>query len=131
MRRGQSAALVVHGEAGIGKTALLEQTENSTPDLRVVRIVGIEGERELLYAALQQLCRPFLNHLDRLPGSQRTALVTAFGLASGPPPDRALIGLAVLSLLSDGAEGRRHAAYGTDRPGQSSVSRRRSAISQA
>ena len=101
VRDGRSAVLVVRGEAGVGKTALLDYAVVQAADLRVARAVGVESEMELAFAALHQLCGPMLDHLDRLPGPQRGALGTAFGLQAGPPPDRFLVGLAVLSLLSE------------------------------
>jgi DNA-binding CsgD family transcriptional regulator len=105
-RAGRSAAIVVHGEAGIGKTALLEYARRSASGCRIARAAGVESEMELAFAGLHQLCAPFLNHIDHLPGPQRDALGTAFGLTAGPPPDRFLVGLAVLSLLADMAEER-------------------------
>jgi DNA-binding CsgD family transcriptional regulator/tetratricopeptide (TPR) repeat protein len=104
VRRGQSGALVLRGEAGIGKTALLEYASTGDDGSRVIRAVGVESEMELTYAALHQLCLPLLDGLKRLPTPQRDALGTALGLRSGPPPDRFLVGLAVLTLLSDTAE---------------------------
>jgi hypothetical protein len=101
VRGGRSMVLVVLGEAGVGKTALLEYVLESAADLRVARAAGVESEMELPFAGLHQLCGPMLDHLDRLPGPQRAALGTAFGLEAGPPPDRFLLGLAVLSLLSE------------------------------
>ena len=106
VRRGESRSLVVRGEAGIGKTALLKHLVASASDLTVEQAVGIESEMELAFAGLHQLCAPLLDRLDRLPGPQRDALRTVFGLAAGPTPDRFLVGLAVLSLLSDAAEER-------------------------
>ena len=104
IRGGHSAAIVVRGEAGVGKTALLNDVFESTTDLRVVRAAGIESEMELPYAGLQQLCLSMLDHLQRLPPPQSDALRTAFGLIEGPPPDRFLVGLAVLGLLAEAAE---------------------------
>jgi DNA-binding CsgD family transcriptional regulator/tetratricopeptide (TPR) repeat protein len=106
VRDGRSAVLVIRGEAGMGKTALLDYAAESASDLRVVRAVGVESEMELPFAALHQLCWPMLDRLERLPSPQRDALGTAFGLRAGPPPDRFLVGLAVLSLLSEIAEKR-------------------------
>jgi len=103
IRGGHSAAIVVYGEAGVGKTALLNEVFGSPPDLRVLRAAGIESEMELPFAGLQQLCLSMLGHLEHLPGPQADALRTAFGLRQGPPPDRFLVGLAVLSLLSEAA----------------------------
>jgi DNA-binding CsgD family transcriptional regulator len=103
VRAGQSQALVLAGEAGVGKTALLDYVAGHAPGCRVVRATGVQSEMELAFAGLQQLCKPLLDHLDRLPGPQREALATAFGLSAGPAPDRFLVGLAVLGLLSDAA----------------------------
>ncbi len=101
VRGGRSAVLVVRGEAGVGKTALLDYAVESAPDLRSVRAAGVESEMELAFAGLHQLCGPMLDRLGRLPGPQRDALRIAFGLEAGPAPDRFLVGLAVLSLLSE------------------------------
>jgi DNA-binding CsgD family transcriptional regulator len=101
VRDGRSAALVIRGEAGIGKTALLDDAVGDASDLLIVRAVGIESEMELPYAALHQLCKRMLDRLVVLPTPQRDALMTAFGRREGPAPDRFLVGLAVLSLLSD------------------------------
>jgi len=98
--------LVLRGEAGVGKTALLEYLIEAAADLRVVRAAGVESEMELAYAGLHQLCAPMLKQLDRLPAPQRDALQIVFGLSEGPAPDRFLVGLAVLSLLSEVAEER-------------------------
>jgi DNA-binding CsgD family transcriptional regulator/tetratricopeptide (TPR) repeat protein len=106
VRAGRSAAVVVRGEAGVGKTALLNDVFGSATDLRVVRSAGIESEMELAYAGLQQLCQSMLDHLRSLPPPQSDALRTAFGLIEGPAPDRFLVGLAVLGLLSEAAERR-------------------------
>jgi DNA-binding CsgD family transcriptional regulator len=105
-RAGQSGVLVLRGEAGVGKTALLEDAIESSSDLMVVRAAGVESEMELAYAALHQLCAPLLDRLDRIPAPQRDALETTFGLREGPVPDRFLVALATLSLLSEAAEGR-------------------------
>ena len=104
-RQGQSRVLVVLGEPGVGKTALVGHVVGAAPGVRVLRAVGVESEMELAFAALQQLCAPLLDRLEGLPGPQRTALTTVFGLSAGAPPDRFLVGLAVLTLLSGlGAE---------------------------
>jgi hypothetical protein len=87
--------LVVLGEAGIGKTALLDHAISSAAGLRVARAVGVQWEVELRFAGLQQLCAPLLDRLERLPGPQRDALGVAFGLVAGDAPDRFLVGLAV------------------------------------
>jgi DNA-binding CsgD family transcriptional regulator len=104
VRGGQSRVLVVCGEAGIGKTALLTLAIRSASGFRVARAVAVESEMELAFAALQQLCAPMLDRLDRLPPPQRDALGVAFGLRAGNAPDRFLLGLAVLSLLADVAQ---------------------------
>ena len=101
VRAGHSEVLVVRGEAGVGKTALLDYAVAPALDLRVVRVVGVESEMELAFAALHQLCAPVLDHVGGLPGPQRAALRAAFGLEDGPAPDRFLVGLAVLGLLSE------------------------------
>ncbi|NUT55153.1 MAG: AAA family ATPase, partial [Thermoleophilia bacterium] len=106
VRDGQSRSLVLRGEAGIGKTALLEYLIGSAPDLGVVRAVGVESEMELAYASLQQLCAPLLDRLERLPAPQRQAMEIVFGLSSGAAPDRFFVGLGVLSLVSEVAEER-------------------------
>jgi DNA-binding CsgD family transcriptional regulator len=103
VRAGESRALVVRGEPGVGKTALLDYLAGNALGCRVVRAVGVQSEMELAFAALHQLCAPMLDRLERLPGPQREALGTAFGISAGPTPDRFLIGLAVLGLLSDAA----------------------------
>jgi DNA-binding CsgD family transcriptional regulator len=101
VRAGQGRALVVAGEPGVGKTALLEYLARHSPGCRVARAAGVQSEMELAFAGLHQLCAPLLDHLADLPLPQRDALRTAFGLSAGPAPDRFLVGLAVLSLLSD------------------------------
>src|SRR5436309_2773164 len=88
IRRGQGRALVLRGEAGIGKTALLEYVVESASDLTVVRAVGVESEMELAYASLHQLCAPLLDRLDRLPAPQRLAIEVVFGASAGATPDR-------------------------------------------
>ena len=103
-RAGRSGVLVVCGEPGIGKTALLEYAIGSAAGLRVAQVAGVESEMELAFAALQQLCAPMLDKLESLPDPQRDALGVAFGLKAGAAPDRFLVGLAALSLLSEVAE---------------------------
>lgn len=103
-RGGISAAVVVRGEAGVGKTALLDYVLGHAAGCRITRSSGVESEMELPFAGLHQLCAPFLAQLEQLPGPQGEALATAFGLLFGPPPDRFLVGLAVLTLLADVAE---------------------------
>ncbi len=106
VRAGRSAVLVLRGEAGIGKTALLHYAADEASDLRVIQVAGVQGEMELPFAGLHQLCAPILDGLDRLPAPQREALSVALALASGDPPDRFLISLAALSMLSAVAEER-------------------------
>jgi DNA-binding CsgD family transcriptional regulator len=96
--------LVLRGDAGIGKTALLRYMTESASDITVARAVGVESEIELAYASLHQLCAPLLDRRSRLPAPQQQALEIVFGLSEGGPPDRFLVGLAVLSLLSEVAE---------------------------
>src|SRR5262245_21667264 len=103
---GQSGVLVVRGEAGIGKTALLDRLAGVATRCRIARASGVESEMELAFAGLHALCAPMLRRLKHLPEPQRNALGTAFGLSAGPPPDRFLVGLAALSLLADAAEER-------------------------
>jgi DNA-binding CsgD family transcriptional regulator len=100
VRTGQSRALVVHGEAGVGKTALIEHLAGRVAGCRFARTAGIESEMELPFAGLHQLCAPILDRLEHVPPPQRRALETAFGMSAGATPDQFLIGLAVLGLLS-------------------------------
>jgi hypothetical protein len=104
LREGRSQVLVLRGEAGIGKTVLLDYLAGGGSDCRVIRMAGIESEMELAYAGLHQLCGSLLGRLEQLPAPQRDALGVAFGLQAGPAPDRFMVGLAVLGLLSDAAE---------------------------
>ena len=104
IRAGESRALVVSGEAGVGKTALLEYLSQQASGCRLARAAGVQSEMELPFAGLHQLCAPMLDNLPHLPRPQREALRTAFGISAGSAPDRFLVGLAVLSLLSDAAE---------------------------
>src|SRR5256885_14268034 len=106
IRRGESRSLVLRGEAGIGKTALLEGLVDSATDVTVIWSVGVESEMELALAGLHQVCGSMFDRLDGLPAPQRDALRVVFGLSPGPAPDQFLVGLAVLSLLSDAAEQR-------------------------
>ena len=106
VREGQSAVLVIRGEAGIGKTALLRYTARHASGFRVAQVTGVEAEMELPFAGIHQLCAPLLDQLDALPQPQQDALNVALGLASGDVPDRFLVGLAVLGLLSAAAEER-------------------------
>ena len=104
VRAGQSRVLVLRGEAGIGKSALLGHLSAAAEGCRIARAAGVESEMELAFAGLHALCSPMLDRLGHLPGPQRDALNTAFGMSAGPPPDRFLVGLAVLSLMADFAE---------------------------
>src|SRR3954449_881534 len=101
VRTGQSAVLVIRGEPGVGKTALLHYCARQAAGFRVARVAGVESEMELPFAGLHQLCAPMLGRLDALPEPQQAALCVALGLASGAAPDRFLVALAALSLLSD------------------------------
>jgi DNA-binding CsgD family transcriptional regulator len=106
VREGQSVVLVVRGEAGIGKTALLRYAARHASGFRVAQVTGVEAEMELPFAGIHQLCAPLLDQLDALPQPQQDALNVALGLASGDVPDRFLVGLAMLGLLSAAAEER-------------------------
>src|SRR5499425_224100 len=101
VRAGESRALVVRGEPGAGKTALLEYLAGRASGCRVAAAAGVQSEMELAFAGVHQLCAPMLDRLERVPGPQREALRTAFGISAGPAPDRFLVGLAVLGLLSE------------------------------
>src|SRR5258706_960386 len=105
-RDGSGGALVVHGEPGVGKTALLDEMVEKATTVRIVRGAGVEGETELPFAAVQQLCAPILDVRARLPGPQRDALDVAFGLSQGAAPNPFLVALAVLGLLSEAARER-------------------------
>src|SRR6202165_615754 len=106
VRAGESRALVVRGEPGVGKTAVMDYVADRASGCLVARAAGVQSEMELAFAGVHQLCAPMLDHLDRLPGPQRDALRTALGIAAGTAPDRFLVALAVLGLLSDVAEQR-------------------------
>ena len=106
IRAGESRALVICGEPGVGKTALLNYLAEQAAECRVLHATGVQSEMELAFAAVHQLCSPILEEANRLPAPQRDALRTAFGLSSGAAPDKFLIGLAVLNLLSEVAEQR-------------------------
>jgi DNA-binding CsgD family transcriptional regulator len=106
IHRGESQSLVLQGEAGVGKTALVEYLLESASSTTVVRAAGVEPEMELAFATLHQLCGPLLDRLERLPAPQRHALEVVFGQRDGAPPDRFLVGLAVLSLFSEAADER-------------------------
>ena len=100
VRAGESRALVVRGDPGVGKSVLLDHlaAKASGSGCRVARAVGVQSEMELAFAGLHQLCAPMLEHLDSIPVPQQDALRTAFGSAAGPAPDRFFVGLAALSL---------------------------------
>ena len=101
VRAGESRVLVVRGDPGVGKTVLLDYLLSRAEGCRVARATGVQSEMELAFAGLHQLCAPMLDQAGRLPVPQREALRTALGVSAGPPPDRFLVGLAVLSLLSE------------------------------
>jgi len=105
-RAGRSSVLVLRGEAGIGKTALLERAVEAASNFTLLRAVGVESDMELAFAALHQLCAPILGFVDRLPAPQRDALEVTFGVSEGAVPDRFLVALAALSLFSEAAQAR-------------------------
>ena len=106
VRRGESQILLLRGEAGIGKSALLEALVGAAEGMQIVRASGVESEMELPFASLHQLCAPMLDGLEAIPAPHRRAIEVVFGFRSGPPPGPLLIGLAVLSLVSEAAEER-------------------------
>jgi DNA-binding CsgD family transcriptional regulator len=106
VRAGQSTALVLVGEPGVGKTALLDYLAAHASGCRLARAGGVQSEMELAFAGLSQLLTPMLDHLERLPGPQRAALETVFGISHGQAPDKFLIGMAVLGLLAEVADDR-------------------------
>ena len=116
-REGLSGVLVLRGEPGIGKTALLDYAVEAAADLRVVRLAGIESEMELGFSSLHQALLPFLGGLEGLPAPQGAALGSAFGLRDGGLPDRLLVGLASLSLLAAAASTGRSCAWWMTRNG--------------
>src|SRR3982074_1631614 len=103
VRSGHGGVLVMRGDAGVGKTALLEYTVEAGRGFRIARTSGIEAEMELPFAAVQQLCSPFFELLARLPQPQHDALGVAFGVSTGPAPNAFVVGLAVLGLLAEAA----------------------------
>src|SRR5262245_55111964 len=102
----RSRALVLRGDAGVGKTALLDYVAEQAAGCQVLRASGVELEMELAFAGLHQLCAPLIDRVEQLPDPQREGLQVAFGLRSGEPPERLMVGLAVLSLLAGAAEER-------------------------
>jgi hypothetical protein len=105
-RAGQSGVLVLRGEPGIGKSALLDYTVRAAVGFTITRAGGVQSEIEVAFAALHQVCLPFMDRVDQLPEPQRDAVRIALGLSSGGAPNRLLVGLAILNLLSDAARGR-------------------------
>ncbi|WP_143684288.1 AAA family ATPase, partial [Streptomyces diastatochromogenes] len=103
VRAGRSSVLVLRGEPGVGKTALMDYARGRAAGCRTAEVAGAESEMELAFAGLHQLCAPMLGLLEGLPGPQREALQVVFGLRAGGAPDRFLVGLAVLTLLSEAA----------------------------
>ena len=101
VRDGFSGSLVLIGEPGVGKTRLLQYVADSATGVRILWIVGAQSELRLGFAALHRLLMPYLSRLDRLSGPHRNALEVTFGLTEGPPPNRFLVSLAALALLSD------------------------------
>src|SRR3954447_3925609 len=97
VRSGMSGALVLRGEPGVGKSALLDYAVDHAADLQILRMVAVESEMALGFAAVHQLLVPFLHGLDGWPEPQRRALGVASGLVNGPPADPFLVGLAVLT----------------------------------
>ena len=106
VRDGLSGVLVLRGEAGVGKTALLDWAAGQAGDMQVAQVAGAEDEMDMGFAGLHQLLVPFLGGLEGLPAPQRQALGSAFGLVDGPPPDRFLVGMAALTVLTDAAAAR-------------------------
>src|SRR6185295_15579335 len=106
VRAGESGALVIRGDPGGGKTALLEYVVERAAGCRVAQASGVQAEMELAFNGLHQLCAPMLDRLERLPAPQRAALATVFGRSQGPAPGRFLVGLATLSLFAEVAERR-------------------------
>src|SRR5438105_11329726 len=114
VRGGESRVLVVRGEAGVGKSALLEYLAGRATGSLLARAAGVQSEMELPFAGLQQLCAPMLDGLGELAPPQRDALREVFGLEEGGAPDHFLVALAVLSLLADAAEVRPRACVIVD-----------------
>jgi len=106
VRDGLSGVLVLRGEAGVGKTSLLDWAARQADEMQVARVAGAEAEMDMGFAGLHQLLIPFLGGFEGLPAPQRQALGSAFGLVAGPPPDRFLVGMAALTVLTDAAAAR-------------------------
>jgi predicted ATPase len=105
-RDGHSAVLVIRGDPGIGKTALLRYAARQASGLRIIEVEGVQAEMELAFAGIHQLCRPLFDQLEALAPPQQSAIEVALGVASGDPPDRFLVAVAVLNLLCAAAEAR-------------------------
>ena len=106
VRAGESRVLVMRGDPGVGKTVLLDYLAGRAYEgCRIARAAGVQSEMELAFAGLHQLCAPMLEHLEAIPGAAARGAADRVGLAAGPPPDRFLVGLAVLSLLVGGGRG--------------------------
>src|SRR5262245_5564759 len=103
-RGGRSGVLVIRGEPGVGKSSLMRHAADHATGFRVEQVCGIEAEGELPFAGLHQLCAPVIDRIDALPAPQREAMRVGLGLASGAPPDRFLVGLAVLTFFAEVAE---------------------------
>jgi DNA-binding CsgD family transcriptional regulator/tetratricopeptide (TPR) repeat protein len=101
---GRSRVMVLRGEAGVGKSSLLNYVSDQAAGWHVASAVGVESEMELAYSGLHQLCGPMLDHLDQLPVPQREALAVVFGQSTGPAPDRFMVGVATLTLFAELAE---------------------------
>jgi predicted ATPase len=101
---GESRVIVLRGDAGVGKSALITYLSARAAGWRVATVVGVESEMELAFSGVHQLCAPLLGYLERLPDPQRVALATVFGLHAGPAPDRFVVALAALTLLAEAAE---------------------------
>ncbi|HEV3452233.1 MAG TPA: ATP-binding protein, partial [Acidimicrobiia bacterium] len=114
IRNGLSGALVVRGEAGVGKTALLDYAVNRADGFEIVRLTGVEPERDLGFAALHRLLAPMLDQIGQLPSVQRNALNSALGLTAGPPANPFLVGLAVISMTAIAADADGPALYVVD-----------------
>jgi hypothetical protein len=106
---GRTRVVVLRGEAGAGKSALLHYVSERSDGWQRARAVGVESELELAYSGLHQFCAPLMDHVDHLPGPQRAALTTVFGLSTGPAPDRFLVGISARTSFRWRSRSRRHA----------------------